>query len=94
MVWTQDGFETSSGKEMGRVKNTTNEEDSLICIVANFFDKNGKLIGQQSDIITGKLAAGETQGFETSNITCQLDADDIATYDVVAFPFQFQLSFG
>ncbi len=75
---------------MGRVENTGNKEETLVYIVANFFDKDGKFIGQQFAILTDKLPSGEKVGFETTSLTSHLKASDIATYDVIAFPFQYQ----
>lgn len=75
---------------MGRVNNTTDEEQSMIYVVANFFDKDGKLVGQQFTILSDKLPAGEKIGFETSSLSSHLTSADIATYDVIAFPYQFQ----
>ncbi|MBR5767057.1 MAG: FxLYD domain-containing protein [Clostridia bacterium] len=77
-------------KVMGRVKNTSDKEASLTYVVANFFDKDGKFIGQQFTILTDDLPAGEKVGFETSSLSSDLEASDIATYDVVAFPFKYQ----
>lgn len=75
---------------MGRVKNTSDEEESMVYVIANLFDKNGKFIGQQFTILTDKLQVGETIGFETSSLTSQMEASDIAAYDVIAFPYQYQ----
>ena len=77
-------------KVMGRVENTSDKEESMVYVIANFFDKDGKFIGQQFDILTDKLPAGDKIGFETSSLSSQLSASDIATYDVIAFPYQYQ----
>lgn len=77
-------------KMTGRVKNTGDKADSLIYVVANFFDGNGKLIGQQFTILTDELAAGEKVGFETSALTSHFDEADVASFEVVAFPYQYQ----
>ena len=77
-------------KVMGRVKNTSEKEESMVYVIANFFDKDGKFIGQQFTILTDTLPAGEKVGFETSALTSRLKAADVATYDVIAFPFQYQ----
>ena len=77
-------------KVMGRVQNTTDKEQSMVYIIANFFDKDGKFIGQQFTILTDKLPAGEKVGFETSSLSSQLTSADIASYDVIAFPYQYQ----
>lgn len=82
--------DTFGAKIMGRVENTTGEEQALVYIVANIFDKDGKLLGQQFTILTDKLPAGEKIGFETSSLSSQLSSSNIATYEVIAFPYQYQ----
>ena len=77
-------------KVTGRVKNTSDKPDSLIYVVANFFDSNGNLIGQQFTILSDESAVGEKVGFETSSVTSHLNEDEIASFDVIAFPYQFQ----
>ena len=63
----------------------------MVYVIANFFDKDGKFIGQQFTILMDELPAGDKVGFETSSLSSRLDASDIATYDVIAFPYQYQL---
>ena len=83
--------DTLGVKVIGHVKNTTDKEESMVYVIANFFDKDGKFIGQQFTILMDELPAGDKVGFETSSLSSRLDASDIATYDVIAFPYQYQL---
>ena len=77
-------------KVIGRVANNTEKEESMIYVVANLFNADGKLIGQQFDILTDGLAAGDKIGFETSSLSSDLEVSDIANYEVIAFPYQYQ----
>ena len=77
-------------KVIGRVMNNTDKDESMIYVVANLFDEEGKLIGQQFDILTDSLASGDKIGFETSSLSSGLVASDIANYEVIAFPYQYQ----
>ncbi len=81
---------TFGTKLIGRVQNTTDKKLSLVYVVANYYDKDGKFIGQQFTILTDDLPAGEKVGFETSALSSQITSDDIASYDVIAYPFQYQ----
>lgn len=77
-------------KVSGRVENTTDTEDSMIYIVANLFDANGVLIGQQFTILSESLAPGEKIGFETSSLSDNISADQVASYEIFAYPNQYQ----
>ena len=74
----------------GRVENTTEEKGEMVYIVANLFDADGAMIGQAFTILTDDLAAGDKIGFELSSLSSELKAKDIASYEVYAFPFQYQ----
>ena len=82
--------DTLGVKVLGHVKNTTDKEESMVYIIANFFDKNGKFIEQHFTILTDELPAGEKVGFEINSLTSKLSESDIASYEVIAFPFQYQ----
>ena len=83
--------ESSLGpRVMGRVHNTTESKQSMVYVIANLFDKDGKLISQQFTILTDDLPAGEKIGFETSSLSTNLSVSDIASYEVIAYPHQFQ----
>ena len=77
-------------KITGRVKNVTEEEGTMVYIVANLFDKDGAMIGQAFTILSDGLAAGDKVGFEISTLTSDLKAKDIASYEIYAFPSQYQ----
>ncbi|MBR7033426.1 MAG: FxLYD domain-containing protein [Clostridia bacterium] len=77
-------------KVIGRVMNNTDKDESMVYVVANLFDAEGKLIGQQFDILTDSLAAGDKIGFETSYLSSDLEVSDVANYEVIAFPYQYQ----
>ena len=72
--------DTLGVKVIGHVKNTTDKEESMVYVIANFFDKDGKFIGQQFTILMDELPAGDKVGFETSSLSSRPDASDIATY--------------
>ena len=74
---------------MGRVLGTDQTAERSVYVVANFFDKDGKFLGHQIDILLGGIPAGEKMGFETSTLSSRLAESDIASYDVVAFPYQY-----
>ena len=81
--------EYMGAKVMGRVENTSSETQSMVYVVANLFDKDNKLIGQQFTIIN-QITPGEKLGFNTSSLTFEVKASDVASYDVYAFPYQYQ----
>ena len=75
---------------VGRVENTTNEEQTLYKVIAFLYDKNDKIIGI---IYTypDKLAAGDKIGFEISHFSYKdIAFEDIARFEVIAQPFQTQ----
>ncbi len=72
---------------IGRVENTSNEEQSMIYVIANLFNSDGKLLEQGFTILDGSLTPGDKIGFKMSVDSLPTD---IATYDVFAFPYQFQ----
>ena len=75
----------------GRVENTTDEEQSMIEIVAFLYDENNILIGRASDTLSS-LKAGEKVGFSATSFSLpdSVSFEAIANYEVVAYPFQFQ----
>ena len=75
---------------IGRVENTTAESDSMIYVVANLYDADGRFIGQQFTILTDDLAPGEKVGFKTSSLSWDISAADVGSYEVFAFPLQYQ----
>ena len=81
---------TWGAKLTGRVENNTGADLSSVYVVVDFFDKEGKLICQQFTILSNDLKAGDKVGFETSNLYDRVNADDIGSYEVYAYPYQFQ----
>ncbi len=79
-------------KAIGRVENTTQEDQSMVYIALILKDANGVPIGQIFTILTDDLPAGEKIGFEATAMSLPDDvtADVIANYDVFAYPMQMQ----
>lgn len=77
---------------MGRVENTTSEAESMVYIVANLYDAEHHGIGQLFTILTNDLNPGEKIGFTLTTLSApdSLTADSVASYEVFAFPIQFQ----
>lgn len=79
-------------KMLGRVENTTSKTESMVYIVANLYDANHHGIGQLWTILTDDLKPGEKIGFtlSTHSASDSLTAESVASYEVFAFPYQFQ----
>lgn len=79
---------------MGRITNTTEEEETFIQMYAVLFDSNGTPIGATTYANTDIPAPGETAGFEMSGIYLPdyITASDVASVVVYAEPMQFQFS--
>lgn len=75
----------------GRVENNTEEEETMVEIVALLFDENDVLIGKAGDLVSS-LKAGEKTGFSATSFALPdtVTVDQVANYIVVAYPFQFQ----
>lgn len=84
--------EYSGVKVMGRIENTTEETESMVYIVAFFYDASGIPIGSVFTILSEDLEAGAKIGFEMSGFSLPDDvtADSIAETTVYAYPLQFQ----
>lgn len=84
--------ETSYGeiKVMGRIENTTSEDQTMLYVSAILFDANGDPLGHVFNIL--EVAAGEKVGFECVSLSLPegISANDVASYSVVAYPMQFQ----
>ena len=76
----------------GRVENKTSEEQKMVYVSANFFDADKKLIGHAFTIMTDDIAAGDKIGFSMNTLSTLdgLTADNIASYEVIAYPLQMQ----
>lgn len=77
--------EYGCAKVIGRVTNTSDEDDPGIYINAIFYNKDGKVIGISGTSVYD-IKAGETVGFDISSMYMAGTADysDIASYDVIA----------
>ena len=82
----------SGVKLKGRVKNTSEEAQSFVYIIANMYDAEHHAIGQLMDILTSDLAAGDKVGFELSELAMpdSITVESIASFEVFAFPIQYQ----
>ena len=81
----------SGGVELtGRVENTTQENGSLVYIVAFFYNEDNEPLGQAFTILNNDLAAGDKIGFSANTFSLQITADEIDHYDVFAYPTQMQ----
>lgn len=80
----------SSPSIKGRVQNTTDEESTMVYVVANIFDNDGNFICQEFTILDNSLPAGDKIGFETNTLSREFSIDDFGTYEVYAYPDQFQ----
>lgn len=76
-------------KVIGRVENDSGEDQTLVYVVANLFDASGAFIGHEVSIV-GEIKAGEKLGFETTGLNTRLAASDVASYEIYAFPVQYQ----
>jgi len=79
-------------KMTARVENTTNQTESMVYVVVNLYDANHHGVGQLYTIITDDLRPGEKIGCSLSNLSASdtISIDSIVTYEVFAFPLQFQ----
>ena len=79
-------------KVRGRVENTTDKDQSLVNVVAFLYGADGKLIATVNTILLDTLAAGDKMGFEMSGFSLPdtVNAAAVASYEVYAYPTQFQ----
>lgn len=77
-------------KVIGRVENTTDEDETMAEVAAILYDADKNLIGVEFTYIDGDLAAGDKKAFECSSLRTDLKAADIASYEVYAYPTQYQ----
>lgn len=77
-------------KAIGRVENTTSEEQSLILVSIMLFDAENVPIGHMFNYVD--LAPNDKMGFECSSLSLPDDItiEDIASYVAVAYPHQYQ----
>ena len=79
-------------KTMGRVENTSSEDESMVYIAIVFYDENNQPIGLDFTILMDVLAAGDKIGFETTALSLppSVTVDSVASYEAFAYPLQFQ----
>ena len=77
---------------MGRVINNGSESVSYLYVVANLYDANHNPIGQLIEIVSDGLKSGEKKGFTATTLSVppSLKKDNVAFYEVFAFPRQYQ----
>ena len=80
-------------KVMGRVENTSSNEDSLIYVAVTLFNEASEPIGVVYTILSDELKPGEKVGFEAvaTSLPGDVTAEAVAGYTAVAYPYQFQL---
>ncbi|MBO5023605.1 MAG: hypothetical protein J6D11_04790 [Clostridia bacterium] len=78
-------------KAIGRVENTTEEEQSLYTVATIMYDANENVIGVMYTY-PDKLAPGAKTSFEMSNMVNynKISFSDIARYEVIAYTYQLQ----
>lgn len=76
-------------KILGRVENGTDKDVESVKVMANLFDKDGKLISQESTYIDEGLTKGQKKSFEIVSLNSEIKKSDIDKYEVYAFPYQF-----
>ena len=77
-------------KVSGRVENTTDKAESDVYVVAHLFDADGNLLEKQIAVLDNEIQPNEKIGFETSSTASYYKAKDVASYEVYAFPYQYQ----
>lgn len=77
-------------KVIGRVENDTDDEQSLVYVAAILYDKNKNVIGIKYTIISDDIGVGEKIGFEAISLTSDIKSSNVASFEVIAYPNQFQ----
>jgi hypothetical protein len=78
----------------GRVENTHYETHEMLYIVAILLDENDNPIAHIFTILMELFSPSDIIGFEssTSSIPPNITVDDVARYEVFAYPLQFQFN--
>ena len=74
---------------LGRIKNTTSEEQSLYYAVATLYDDKGNVLACFSTS-PDALDVGEERSFEMRRSFSDFSLSDVASYTVIAYPYQYQ----
>lgn len=79
-------------KITGRVENTTEEDESMVYVVAMMYDENDDLLCQAFTVLTDELKAGDKIGFSMKTFSSNdaYTTGNVARYEVYAFPWQIQ----
>lgn len=81
-------------KVMGRVQNNTSSNGTLVKVAANLFDVNGNLICNCFTYLENDLVVGAKVGFSMTPFAFRnFTPEDVASYEVYAYPTQFNWSF-
>ncbi len=80
-------------KITGRAENVTEEDESMPYVVAFMYDSNDQLLGQAFTIMDD-LKAGDKMGFSMTTFGSNpaFKAENVARYEVIAYPMQFQFN--
>ena len=77
-------------KVLGRVENQTDEEGSLVYVVANLYDSSNNLLSSCFTILDDNLASHDKIGFTLSQYSYRdFTVADVASYEVYSYPTQF-----
>ena len=74
---------------LGRLTNTTGEEQGLYYTLATLYDAEGNVLAIFSDL-HNDIEIGEVKSFEMMENFSHISLSDVASYTVIAYPFQFQ----
>ena len=74
----------------GRVENTSSKKDSLVYVVADLFNDKGEMIDRVFTILSEEIQPGEKIGFKMTSSNTNLNIEDVSSYNIYAFPRQFQ----
>ena len=75
---------------LGRVTNNTGKDGDLVTVVANLYNSNDEIIGQEFTYLTEDLKAGQTRAFEISSLLSDISSSDVAKTEIIAYPTQYQ----
>ena len=77
---------------IGQLTNTTDEDGSMVYVVAVLYDEADTPLGILYTIMTNDVPAGETMGFEVSGFSLPptVSADAVTNYTIYAYPLQMQ----
>lgn len=75
---------------VGRINNQTTEDDSYVNVAVILRDKAGNVIGTMYTYVD-ELPVGQKKSFKATNFGVRdIDAEDVGSYEVYAYPIQYQ----